>query len=567
MARAARLMVVASCYAMFALGSGFAAEPPTTTPPPSPTPPPPSDGCASKTAQEVCPAFAEEECLFTACAVRSICVGDDPWGAIEWGFYGDMTDCNFGDGVLMQQNASPSLITTPGVHSVEFNWYKECESVDGPTLITLTLPVTVIDDCGCNQPPLVSAYTPPTATVHPASTIEICKGCTDVDCEDWPGDRDGNGTPNEPYDYVLALNISLQGVSDVDKVTYYSWVQDENCSCTAVSDGPHIVADMVEVTWSGSVDRCTPGAYTLTATLTNPTTNKVPLGGESGGNPCTQLVPITTQESTVISVTVIVKDFVPTYDPYESGCQGPHPPPLGVMTEATLHAQGQEITDDELCIKYTGPPGGTMLLVLDVQGGIDKDVCVLNMGSCPTWSEIEVDEEITWNTDLPGWQDPDNPRIYVASIPDPSAEPDGCAWYTVDGLVDDSGACNVGNEQRSASKLITVYTCVREIRSTTGDIWIPTLVANAPVVAPIPSRSLRFRYTFTSIYEKCNGDLVPQEQRLIVIPPERFAGSGFSFSHIGSHNFRLGSTQFPKKRFDRCDVPTEPSGGRCKNSK
>lgn len=96
-----------------------------------------------------------------------------------------------------------------------------------------------------------------------------------------------------------------------------------------------------------------------------------------------------------------------------------------------------------------------------VSGGDDRDVCIhLN----PPGSEQNalwenpylVPIDVSWSGSCPGISEPLNPRFFtVSQAPRPG---DGSVdSYSLSALCDDTGDCNRGNEQESASTTVGIY--------------------------------------------------------------------------------------------------------------
>jgi hypothetical protein len=172
--------------------------------------------------------------------------------------------------------------------------------------------------CGCNPAPTVSAGPKPTITNLPTQTIEISTCCD----PNWPGDVNQDGVVDTlDYLYAIGLNPAEMVGTDTDSVLVKTWEQTD-CVCS-LKNTPESVDDPVLVDWTGMIDACTPGTYTLTATARNPDVVERARGGsrcvakrpdgtcltEQLCNKPQDYVPWTTIESEVYTIYVEVLDL------------------------------------------------------------------------------------------------------------------------------------------------------------------------------------------------------------------------------------------------------------------
>ncbi len=194
---------------------------------------------------------------------------------------------------------------------------------------------------------------------------------------------------------------------------------------------------------------------------------------------------------------------------------------VGEMEEVTLGS--------DLCLEWSP----NMSFSLEAEGGEDTDVCV-NFENSAIYFAIPVDTEFDWDTDLPGYVDPENPRRYIATPPMPNY----CDIYTVTVTAIDGGECNANDGERTDSITVAIYRCQRRTASapwTAGVYW------------PCPDNGLMaINFSGNVTYDDCNGAVVAIEQ-WVVVTGVTTAGGGnvmhktnFAVSHAFEVNGTLG---------------------------
>ncbi len=218
-------------------------------------------------------------------------------------------------------------------------------------------------------------------------------------------------------------------------------------------------------------------------------------------------------------------------------CPNPKGEPIleGQMTDLEIHKGGQNVTGQQLCVDYGlgGHSFSNPLFVLNMVGGDDKDVCV-NTTEETCCGVIGVEEQRTWTCDPAGGgsRDPNNHsnfRFYPQL-----AEDENCKTYSITAKSDDTGECNAGDEQKTASVTIDVWQCIHEVKTASGAYFITFF--------PFYGTG-NVEYGCISKYKDCNGNFTGIDQTAVTGLNVTGMDPQTPWDFAAQHTFVLGSNE------------------------
>lgn len=188
---------------------------------------------------------------------------------------------------------------------------------------------------------------------------------------------------------------------------------------------------------------------------------------------------------------------VPTCSYSVSGPKG------GSSTTYTVGEMSDVLLGNDLCLEYPKTQTTPLIMSITATGGSDSDVCKDSEGNCAYI--YGVDTNYIWSESLPGAPSSPNSSTFITAIPDPgSFGLSPCKTYDLTVSANDSGECNVGEEEKSDTITVQVWKCKENLATTSGNSASYYLCEGHGLAT--------INWSVFSKYVDCNGQINAVEQ-------------------------------------------------------